>query len=280
MEEKNVNECTHDCSTCSANCPSRNKDNLLEKPNKNTEIDKIVAVVSGKGGVGKSLVTSMLATVSRRAGKEVGILDADITGPSIPKIFGCKSEIYGDGEGMLPPVTESGLKLISVNLMLEDESAPVVWRGPVIAGTVKQFWTDVSWGKLDCLYIDMPPGTGDVPLTVFQSIPVNGIIIVTSPQDLVSMIVAKAVNMAKMMNIPIIGIIENYSYFECPDCGRKHYIFGKSNLEAVAEQYDIPILARIPIDPELAKLCDTGKIESLDGKKEEYINKALDAIFE
>ena len=279
MEEKNINECTHDCSTCGANCPSRNKDSLLEKPNKNTEIGKIVAVVSGKGGVGKSLVTSMLATVSRRAGKEVGILDADITGPSIPKIFGCKSEIYGDGEGMLPPVTESGLKLISVNLMLEDESAPVVWRGPVIAGTVKQFWTDVSWGKLDCLYIDMPPGTGDVPLTVFQSIPVNGIIIVTSPQDLVSMIVAKAVNMAKMMNIPIIGIIENYSYFECPDCGRKHFIFGKSNLEAVAEQYDIPILARIPIDPELAKLCDTGKIESLDGKKEEYVNKALDAIF-
>ena len=279
MEEKNINECTHDCSTCGANCPSRNKDSLLEKPNKNTEIGKIVAVVSGKGGVGKSLVTSMLATVSRRAGKEVGILDADITGPSIPKIFGCKSEIYGDGEGMLPPVTESGLKLISVNLMLEDESAPVVWRGPVIAGTVKQFWTDVSWGKLDCLYIDMPPGTGDVPLTVFQSIPVNGIIIVTSPQDLVSMIVAKAVNMAKMMNIPILGIIENYSYFECPDCGRKHFIFGKSNLEAVAEQYDIPILARIPIDPELAKLCDTGKIESLDGKKEEYVNKALDAIF-
>ena len=253
---------------------------MLEKPNKNTHINKIVAVVSGKGGVGKSLVTSLLAASSQKSGKQVGILDADITGPSIPKIFGCKSEIFGDGEGMTPPETASGLKLISVNLMLEDETTPVVWRGPVIAGTVKQFWTDVSWGNLDCLYIDMPPGTGDVPLTIFQSVPVNGIIIVTSPQDLVSMIVGKAVNMAKMMNIPIIGIVENYSYFECPNCNEKHYIFGKSNLEAVAEQYDIPILARIPIDPDLARLCDRGEIETIGEKEEKYIENAVKAVLE
>ncbi|MBO4356487.1 MAG: Mrp/NBP35 family ATP-binding protein [Clostridia bacterium] len=279
MAEENT-ACTHDCSTCGANCPSRNKESMLEKPNKNTHINKIVAVVSGKGGVGKSLVTSLLAASSQKSGKQVGILDADITGPSIPKIFGCKSEIFGDGEGMTPPETASGLKLISVNLMLEDETTPVVWRGPVIAGTVKQFWTDVSWGNLDCLYIDMPPGTGDVPLTIFQSVPVNGIIIVTSPQDLVSMIVGKAVNMAKMMNIPIIGIVENYSYFECPNCNEKHYIFGKSNLEAVAEQYDIPILARIPIDPDLARLCDRGEIETIGEKEEKYIENAVKAVLE
>lgn len=271
--------CTHDCSTCGADCPSKNKESLIEAANKGSDVKKLVAVVSGKGGVGKSLVTSMLACLTQKSGRQAGVLDADITGPSIPKIFGANSQIYGDDNGMLPVESRSGIKLMSINFMLEDETTPIVWRGSLISGAVKQFWTDVAWGKTDCLYIDMPPGTGDVPLTVFQSLPIDGIVIVTSPQDLVSMIVAKAVNMAKMMNIPVLGIVENYSYFECPDCGKRHNIYGESKLDAVAAEYDLPVLARIPIDPDLAALCDKGCLEELSEKQQGYLASAVDKIF-
>lgn len=257
--------CTHDCSTCGADCPSKNKESLIEAANKGSDVKKLVAVVSGKGGVGKSLVTSMLACLTQKSGRQAGILDADITGPSIPKIFGANSQIYGDDNGMLPVESRSGIKLMSINFMLEDETTPIVWRGSLISGAVKQFWTDVAWGKTDCLYIDMPPGTGDVPLTVFSSIPVDGIIIVTSPQELVSMIVEKAVNMAKMMNIPVLGIVENMSYFECPDCGKHHYIYGESNIEEIAKKLDIDTVAKLPINTKLAAACDKGMIELFDG---------------
>jgi Mrp family chromosome partitioning ATPase len=229
MEEKQNQTpegCTHDCSSCSANCSSRSKQSLIEAANPDARVKKIIGVVSGKGGVGKSLVTSLMAVATRRAGKEVAVLDADITGPSIPKIFGGKGEVYGDEQGMLPLTTSTGIKLMSINLLLQDETMPVVWRGPVIAGAVKQFWTDVRWGDVDYMYVDMPPGTGDVALTVFQSLPIDGIVIVTSPQELVSMIVEKAVNMARMMNVPILGLVENFSYFVCPDCGKQHKIYG------------------------------------------------------
>ncbi len=265
MAEKNQTpeSCSHDCSSCSANCASRAKESLLATANPGSTVKKVIGVVSGKGGVGKSLVTSLLSVASARSGKQVAILDADITGPSIPKIFGNKSEVMGNEQGMVPPVTAGGIKLMSINLLLQDETMPVVWRGPVIAGAVKQFWTDVCWGKVDYMYVDMPPGTGDVALTVFQSLPVDGIVIVTSPQELVSMIVEKAVNMAKMMNIPILGLVENYSYFVCPDCGKEHKIYGDSHLEAVAAEYGLPILGRLPIDPSLATLCDAGAIETV-----------------
>ena len=259
--------CTHDCSTCGAACGSRQAEpeTLIENPGEGSNIKKVIAVVSGKGGVGKSLVTSLLAVNARREGKEVAILDADITGPSIPKVFGVKDGITGDGKLMLPAQTKTGIKVMSLNLLLQDETDPVAWRGPIIAGAVKQFWTDVNWGENDVMFIDMPPGTGDVPLTVFQSIPVNGMIIVTSPQDLVSMIVEKAVNLANMVNIPVLGIIENYSYFKCPDCGKEHRIFGESRIESVAEKHGIPRTARIPIDPKLAAACDKGAIELYEG---------------
>ena len=255
--------CSHDCSSCSANCSSRKKESLLAEANPGSKVKKVIGVVSGKGGVGKSLVTSLLSVATARSGKQVAVLDADITGPSIPKIFGTKSEVLGDERGMTPPVTAGGIKLMSINLLLQDETMPVVWRGPVIAGAVKQFWTDVCWGEVDYMYVDMPPGTGDVALTVFQSLPVDGIVIVTSPQELVSMIVEKAVNMAKMMNVPILGLVENYSYFVCPDCGKQHKIYGDSHLEAVANQYGLQILGRLPIDPSLAALCDGGAIETV-----------------
>lgn len=255
--------CTHDCSSCSANCSSRSKESLLEAANPGSRVKKVIGVVSGKGGVGKSLITSLLAVSTRRSGKEVAVLDADITGPSIPKIFGAKGEVLGDDRGMLPPVSSTGIKLMSINLLLQEETMPVVWRGPVIAGAVKQFWTDVSWGDVDYMYVDMPPGTGDVPLTVFQSLPVDGIVIVTSPQELVSMIVEKAVNMARMMNIPILGIVENYSYFVCPDCGGKHSIYGESHLDAIAAEHGLTVLGKLPIDPSLAQLCDGGAIETV-----------------
>ena len=267
--------CTHDCSTCSAACSSKNKgqtDSLKEAQNQLSDVKKVIAVVSGKGGVGKSLVTSMMAVTASRAGYKTAILDADITGPSIPKIFGIKGEVTGCEYGMFPLKSTTGIRAMSVNMLLEDETAPVVWRGPVIAGTVKQFWTDVCWGDVDYMFVDMPPGTGDVPLTIFQSLPVDGIIIVTSPQDLVSMIVAKAVNMAKMMNIPIIGIVENYSYFVCPDCGKTHNIFGESNSEKVAEEYGLKLLAKLPLDRKLAALCDRGMIELME-------NDYLDGAF-
>ena len=261
-----MSECTHDCSSCGESCSSRDNASSLdmtEKLNQYSNVKKVIGVVSGKGGVGKSIVTSLLAVMFSRRGYETAVLDADITGPSIPKAFGIKEKAYGSEKGILPSVTASGIKVMSINLLLENENDPVIWRGPILAGTVKQFWTDVYWGDVDYMFVDMPPGTGDVPLTVFQSLPLDGIIVVTSPQDLVSMIVEKAVKMAQMMNVPILGVVENMSYFVCPDCKKKHYPFGESRLENIAKEYSIDILARLPIDPENAKACDNGKIESV-----------------
>ncbi len=257
-----MSECTHDCSSCSSNCASRQEpQSLLEKPNALSNVGKVIGVVSGKGGVGKSLVSSMLAVGMQRAGKHAGILDADITGPSIPKAFGIKERVAATEMGMIPVKSKMGIDIMSVNLMLDNDTDPVVWRGPVIAGVVKQFWTDVIWNDVDYLFVDMPPGTGDVPLTVFQSLPVDGIVIVTSPQELVSMIVQKAVKMANMMNIPILGIVENMSYAVCPDCGKKIYVYGESHTAEVAKEYGIPLLAQLPFDPSLARNCDQGVIE-------------------
>jgi len=256
--------CTHDCSTCSENCASRDPKSFLEKLNESSSVKKVYGIVSGKGGVGKSLVTSLLACAQSKKNRKVAILDADLTGPSIPKVFGINEKAYADERGIIPAKSKGGIDVMSINLLLNSVTDPVVWRGPVIAGTVKQFWTDVVWEDVDYMFIDMPPGTGDVPLTVFQSIPVDGIIIVTSPQELVSMIVEKAVKMARMMNIPIYGIVENMSYFTCPDCGKKHYIYGESHVESVAESFGIEKIAKLPIDPSIAKYCDKGDIESLD----------------
>lgn len=255
-----MSECTHDCSSCGENCPSRNQpEDLREKPHELSHIKKIIAVVSGKGGVGKSMVTSMLAAEANRSRKNTAILDADITGPSIPQIFGLSGRAYGDENGIIPTKTEKGINVMSLNLLLERTTDPVIWRGPVIAGMVKQFWTDVIWGEVDYMFIDMPPGTGDVPLTVFQSIPVDGIIVVTSPQELVSMIVEKAVNMAKAMNIPILGIVENMSYFKCDECGKEHSIFGESHIDEVANKFGIASVCRLPIDPKIAAMSDKGQ---------------------
>ncbi|HQM00943.1 MAG TPA: Mrp/NBP35 family ATP-binding protein [Ruminococcus flavefaciens] len=266
----------NDCAGCpsAGNCSSKPQ-SLLEEPNKMSNIGKVIGVVSGKGGAGKTLVSSMLSVAMQRMGKNVGVLDADITGPSIPKAFGIHGKADACEFGIIPAKSKMGLDIMSINLLLENESDPVVWRGPVIAGVVKQFWTDVIWKDIDYLFVDTPPGTGDVPLTVFQSLPVDGIVIVTSPQELVSMIVEKAVKMAKLMNIPIIGIIENMSYFECPDCGKKHSIYGESHIEEIAAQYDIPVLAKLPIDPSLAKHCDQGTIELYEG---EWLNDAAEKI--
>lgn len=263
LEEEEA-ACTHDCSTCSAKCGSREPESLIEPQNKASDVKHVIGVVSGKGGVGKSSVTSLLAVLTRRLGFNTAILDADITGPSIPKMFGLKGDLTGCEDGIIPKSTITGINAISINMLLQDESAPVIWRGPIIAGTVKQFWSDVVWGDVDFMYVDMPPGTGDVPLTVLQSIPLDGIIIVTSPQDLVSMIVEKAVNMARMMNVPILGIIENYSYLNCPCCNEKIEVFGKSHVEKTAEKFNIPVLAKLPIDPKLAALCDAGTIETVE----------------
>ncbi len=271
-----MSECTHDCSSCGSDCASRkDPQSLLEKPNQMSNIGKVIGVVSGKGGVGKTLVSSLLAVSMQRLGKNVGIMDADITGPSIPKAFGIHTKADACEFGIIPAKSKMGIDVMSVNLLLENESDPVVWRGPVIAGVVKQFWTDVIWKDIDYLFVDMPPGTGDVPLTVFQSLPINGIVIVTSPQELVSMIVEKAVKMAQLMNIPILGIIENMSYYECPNCGKRHNIYGDSHIEEIAAQYNIPVLAKLPIDPQLAKICDQGTIELFEG---EWLNEAVDKI--
>ena len=263
----NMETCTHDCSTCSAACDSKPKsrEEMFEKPNDLSSVKHLIGVVSGKGGVGKSLVTSMLAVLMQRKGYKVGILDADITGPSIPKAFGLRKPVEGEGLGMIPPSTTTGIDIMSVNLMLDDETRPVVWRGPVIAGTVKQFWSDTIWHDIDYLFVDCPPGTGDVPLTVFQSLPIDGVVIVTTPQDLVSMIVAKAVNMAKLMNVPVLGIVENMSYYKCPDCGKEHAIFGESKVDKVAKEFGIENTARLPIDPVIAAMVDAGGVESVDG---------------
>ena len=260
-----MSECTHDCSSCSQNCSERKPESFLEAPHKLSKIKKVIAVVSGKGGVGKSTVTTQLACHTQAKGLKTAILDADITGPSIPKMLGITDKAYGTEDGLLPVKSNTGIDVMSVNLLLDDETAPVVWRGPVIGGTVKQFWTDVIWENEDIMFIDMPPGTGDVPLTVFQSIPVDGIVIVTSPQQLVSMIVKKAANMAKMMNIPIIGIVENMSYFQCPDCNGIHHIFGESNIDALAKDMDIDTVSKIPFNKKLAAACDKGMIELFEG---------------
>ena len=271
-----MSECTHDCGSCSQNCAERKMDpkDFLEAPHKDSKIKRVIGVVSGKGGVGKSLVTSLLAVGMSRRGFRTGVLDADITGPSIPKVFGVHSRAMGTEDGILPAKTSTGIQVMSVNMLLEDETAPVVWRGPIIAQTVKQFWSEV-WQDVDFLFVDMPPGTGDGPLTVFQSLPVAGIVVVTSPQELVSMIVGKAVNMAKMMNIPILGLVENMSYVQCPDCGRKIEVFGQSHLEETAKAYDLPVLGRLPLDPQVAALCDEGSIELFDG---DWLNSAYDLL--
>ena len=255
--------CTHNCSTCGkTDCASKNQI-VKEKLNPKSSVKHVIGVVSGKGGVGKSLVTGMLSVLMQRMGLKTAIIDADITGPSIPKMFGVNEGVEGDESGRIAPVTASGIEMISANLLLQDETQPVIWRGPVIAGMVKQFWTDVIWNDIDVMFIDCPPGTGDVPLTVFQSIPLDGIVIVSSPQDLVSMIVSKAVNMASMMNIPVLGLVENMSYAVCPDCGKHIEIYGKSHIEEVAKHFGLKVLGRIPFDPLLAELCDKGQIEML-----------------
>jgi len=269
-------QCTHNCETCQLNCDSRQKPQSMQEPgNPYSSVKKVIGIVSGKGGVGKSLVTSMLAVQLSRRGVSTAILDADITGPSIPKMFGIKEKAMGNDLGILPARSKMGTELMSINLLLEEDTTPVVWRGPVISGTVKQFWTDVVWGEVDCMLVDMPPGTGDVPLTVFQSLPVDGIVIVASPQQLVGMIVEKAVRMAEMMNVPIIGIVENMSGFVCPDCGKQYQIFGDSHMEEIAQRHNLKLLDRLPIDPQLARNCDDGLIELFEG---DYLEHAADAI--
>ena len=268
--------CTHDCSSCGENCPSRQQpQSFLEKTNDLSHVKKVIGVVSGKGGVGKSLVTSLLATTLRRRENQVAVLDADITGPSIPKCFGMKQRALSDENGIYPVETKTGIKVMSINLLLEEETSPVVWRGPVIAGAIKQFWTDVNWGNVDYMFVDMPPGTGDVPLTVFQSLPVDGILIVTSPQELVGMIVSKAVEMAKLMNVPVLGLIENMSYVKCPDCGKEIRVFGESHIDEVAAKYDLKVLGKLPMDPLLASACDRGIIELFDGP---WLDAAADLV--
>lgn len=258
-----MSSCSGNCSSCGSDCADRKAESLLAQLNPKSTVKKVIAVVSGKGGVGKSTVTSMLAVAMAREGKRVGILDADITGPSAPTAFGVTECQGANDDGLYPALTRTGIQVMSINLLLDNPADPVVWRGPVIAGAVKQFWTDVIWEDVDYLFVDMPPGTGDVPLTVFQSLPVNGIIIVTSPQDLVSMIVSKAVRMANMMHIPVLGFVENYSYLQCPDCGKKINVFGKSHLDEIAAQNGLPILARLPIDTTVAEAYDHGQMETI-----------------
>ncbi len=258
-------ECTHDCSSCGTNCPSRSGENTIPKEpvNQFSTVKHVIAVMSGKGGVGKSFVTSALASATAKLGYKTAVLDADITGPSIPKSFGIHDKAMGCEQGIVPAVSKGDVKIMSLNLLTENETDPVVWRGPVIAGVVKQFWTDVYWGDVDYMFVDMPPGTGDVPLTVFQSLPIDGIVVVTSPQDLVSMIVAKALNMANLMNVPVLGLVENYSYFQCPDCDTKHRIFGESHIDEVSAEFGIPVLAELPIDPAFAGAVDAGRVEAI-----------------
>ena len=265
--------CTHDCSSCKSNCDHRAPQH--EPPHAKSHIKKVIGVVSGKGGVGKSMTSAMMAVSMRRKGYKVGVLDADITGPSIPKLFGVHGPAMGTEDGINPVESHTGIKIMSINLLLEHDTDPVIWRGSLIAGTVKQFWTDVCWGDVDCLYVDMPPGTGDVPLTVFQSLPVDGIVIVLSPQELVGMIVEKAVKMAQMMNIPVLGLVENMAYMTCPDCGKRLYPFGEGRTADVAKQYGLPMLAQLPIQPELAKKCDEGRLMDIQLPE---MGKAVDAV--
>ena len=269
-------ECTHNCDTCGVDCPSRGEPQSLLAPlNAGSHVGKVIGVVSGKGGVGKSLVTSLLAVAMRRKGFRTAVLDADITGPSIPQMFGLHTPAFGDDTGILPVETSTGIGVMSVNLLLDNETDPVIWRGPIIAGTVKQFWTDVHWGEVDYMFVDIPPGTGDVPLTVFQSIPLDGIVIVATPQELVGMIVTKAVNMARMMNIPVLALVENMSYLKCPDCGREISLFGESRISQVAQEFQVPTVARMPLDPTLTQLCDAGRIEAVS---ENWLDSLADAL--
>lgn len=271
-----MSECTHDCSSCGSDCPSRQAPIPKEPVNPMSRVGRVIGVVSGKGGVGKSLVTSLLACAVQQAGKQTAILDADITGPSIPRMFGAKEPALGNDEGLLfPAQSEGGVRLMSINLLLDEDTAPVIWRGPVIAGVVKQFWTDVIWGDVDYMFVDMPPGTGDVPLTVFQSLPVDAIVVVTTPQSLVSMIVEKAVNMASMMQVPVLGVVENMSYAKCPDCGKELYVFGESHVADIAAKHGIPLLGRLPIDPAIADACDGGNIHQVPTQA---LQPAVDAI--
>ena len=267
-------ECTHDCSNCSAACSSRDAAPQHDAPNPNSSVKKVIGVVSGKGGVGKSMTSAMLAVSMRRLGFKAGVLDADITGPSIPRLFGVKGPATGDGTSINPVCSRTGVEIMSINLLLDDPEAPVVWRGPVIAGAVKQFWQEVVW-DVDFLFVDMPPGTGDVPLTVFQTLPVDGIVIVSSPQELVGMIVGKAVQMAQMMHVPILGLVENMSYAVCPDCGKHINVFGDSHVDEIADKYKLPVLAKMPIDPELAKEADAGMIEVFAG---DYLDNAAQTV--
>ena len=270
-----MSECTHDCSSCGESCASREPQSLLKAHHADAHVGKVYGIVSGKGGVGKSMVTSQLAVTMRRRGYQVGILDADITGPSIPKAFGVHGHAVGTENALLPMESRTGIQVMSINLLLPNETDPVVWRGPVIAGAVTQFWTDVQWDNVNYMFVDMPPGTGDVPLTVFQSLPVAGVVVVTSPQELVGMIVDKAVNMADMMHVPVLGIVENMAYYTCPDCGKQHAIFGESHIEAIAAKHGIPNTAKLPIDPAIAAACDAGRIEDVQG---DWLSSLADAI--
>ncbi|MEQ8201912.1 MAG: P-loop NTPase [Syntrophomonadaceae bacterium] len=270
--------CTQTCSTCGVDCAERREPkSMLEQPHELSRVKKVIGVVSGKGGVGKSLVTSLLAVTMQNRGYKTAILDADITGPSIPKTFGITSKAMGNAMGLLPVKTQTGIDVMSINLLISNDTDPVLWRGPILAGAVKQFWTDVIWYDVDYMFIDMPPGTGDVPLTVFQSIPVDGILIVTSPQELVGMIVSKAVKMAQKMNVPVLGLVENMAYFKCPDCGRDHNIFGASKVGKTAAQYGLEVLARLPIDPQVAELCDQGRIEDFSGN---WLDEVADVLIQ
>ena len=268
--------CSGNCSSCASNCDSRKEAQDMRIPcGPFSNVKKVIGVVSGKGGVGKSLVTSMLASAMQARGNSCAVLDADITGPSIPKSFGIKERAKADESGLLPEESKTGIKIMSINLLLENEESPVVWRGPVISGVIQQFWKDVAWGDVDYMFVDMPPGTGDVSLTVFQNLPVDGIVIVTTPQDLVTMIVKKAFNMAKLMNIPVLGLVENMSYFVCPDCGKEYKIFGESKIDEIAAELGVPVLAKLPIDPKTANLVDKGAIELADDK---YVAEAVDFL--
>jgi Mrp family chromosome partitioning ATPase len=270
-------ECSHNCSSCGENCASRTENqSMIVEQNILSDVKKVIAVVSGKGGVGKSLVTSLMSVMMHSKGKSVAVLDADITGPSIPKMFGKREKATASDMGINPVVSQTGIELMSVNFLLEDETMPVLWRGPVISGVVTQFWQEVVWGEVDYMFVDMPPGTGDVPLTVFQSLPIDGIIVVTSPQELVGMIVEKAVNMANMMNVPILGIVENMSYFECPDCGKKHNIFGESHIDEIAQKYNIKAVAKLPMRPEVAAAADAGCIEKVSTEELLELGEAIE----
>ena len=270
-----MSECTHDCSSCESHGSCSEKTDFTVPVNALSKVKHVIGIVSGKGGVGKSLVTGLMASITAKQGFKTAILDADITGPSIPRMFNVNGPIDSDGSFFYPVKSKGGIEIMSANLLLEHSNDPVVWRGPVIAGMVKQFWTDCVWGDVDFMYVDMPPGTGDVPLTVFQSLPVAGVVVVTSPQELVGMIVAKAVNMADMMHVPVLGIVENMAYYTCPDCGKQHAIFGESHIEAIAAKHGIPNTAKLPIDPAIAAACDAGRIEDVQG---DWLSSLADAI--